>query len=363
MQSQFQNSIGNRLLYETLVGSQAYGLARPDSDEDIKGVFVDPVASLLTLRPVPEQISDDRNDIVYFSLKRFLELALQANPTLIELLYMPEECVRFIHPAFQQVLDQRNAFLTMKAYDSHVKYAQAQIRKAKGRNKWINQPQPKAPPAIERFCWFIPLAHGDRPPYRPVSLTDADVNLKQCRASAVEHAHQIFRLYNYRDQESDGVIRGGKVFCESIPLEDECSRCIGLLIFNEDEYNRARRDHKNYWTWRENRNESRWVAQESGLLDYDAKNMAHMFRLMYSAERILTNGEPIVRFYGEKQQFLMSILEGKHTYEDLMGLAEDLEQRVELAKSQCHLPEEPDNTVAEVLLRTVTADWEAAQCS
>lgn len=363
MQSQFQNSIGNRLLYETLVGSQAYGLARPDSDEDIKGVFVDPVATLLTLRQLPEQISDDRNDIVYFSLRRFLELALQANPTLIELLYMPEECVRFIHPAFQQVLDQRDAFLTLRAYDSHVKYAQAQIRKAKGRNKWINQPQPKEPPAIERFCWFIPIAQGNRPPYRPAPLAEAGIDLKQCRASAVEHAHNTFRLYDYRDQECDGVVRGGKVFCESIPFEDENRRCIGLLIFNEDEFKRAVRDHKNYWTWRENRNESRWVAQESGLLDYDAKNMAHMFRLLYSAERILTQGEPLVRFSGEKQQFLMSILHGQYSYEDLMCQAEKLNQQLDRAKSICQLPEAPDPSVAEALLRNVTADWEAGQPS
>lgn len=296
-----------------------------------------------------------------FSLKRFLELALQANPTLIELLYMPEECVRFIHPAFQLVLDHRNEFLTMRAYDSHVKYAQAQIRKARGRNKWINQPQPKKPPAIEEFCWFIPLNQGNRPPYRPVPLLDAGVNLKQCRASSVEHSYQTYRLYDYRDIERDGVIRGGQVFCESIPLDDEVQRCVGLLIFNEGEFNRARRDHKNYWTWRKNRNESRWVNQESGLLDYDAKNMAHMFRLLYSAKRILTQGEPLVRFTGERQQFLRSILDGKHTYEDLMSQAEELSHEVEQAKNECHLPEKPDSAVAESLLRTVTAEWEAAQ--
>ncbi len=353
--------IQDRLLIETVVGSQAYGLARPGSDLDLKGIFVEPMSELLTLKELPAQISEDRNNRVYYSLRRYLSLVQQANPTVLEVLYTPEDCIRHLHPAFQQVIDQRDQFLTLKAYDSHVRYAEAQIRKAKGRNKWINQPQPQEPPDLLDFCWFISRTSGNSPhelPFRPKPLRDSGLDLGLCKASALEHAPNFYRIYKYGKATDCGVIHGGKIFCQSIPLEDEDQKCIGLLVFNEEEYRRAKRDHYNYWEWRRNRNESRWVDQESGRLDYDAKNMAHMFRLMYSAQNILSHNKPLVRFVGVKQKFLLSVLNGEHEYDDLMQMAKKLKTDIDEAYQCSDLPESSDPSVAEDLLRKVTLQWE-----
>jgi uncharacterized protein len=83
-------------------------------------------------------LSEAWGDTVFYSLWRFVELAAQANPNLIELLFMPEDCIVGIHRAFEAVLDARHLFVTRAAYDSHIGYAQAQLRKARGQNKWIN---------------------------------------------------------------------------------------------------------------------------------------------------------------------------------------------------------------------------------
>lgn len=129
------------LIFETVSGSRAYGTDGPESDEDIRGVYVEPARSLITLRERPEQLSDSKGDTVYYALRRFLELASGANPNIIELLYMPGNCVRLVDPVFQPILDARQSFITRQAYVSHVRYAQAQVRKARGQNKWINNPQ------------------------------------------------------------------------------------------------------------------------------------------------------------------------------------------------------------------------------
>ncbi|TVP78349.1 MAG: hypothetical protein EA353_08575 [Puniceicoccaceae bacterium] len=349
----------SKIIFETVVGSRAYGTHHAQSDEDIKGIYIEPTASLLTLAKPVEQINDDKGDIVYYSLRRFLDLALSANPNIIELLFMPEECVRRIHPTFQPILDHRQLFITKQAYVSHVRYAQSQIKKAKGQNKWVNNPQPEQAPELMDFCWFVPLqsGHGEAP-LRPKSLTDTTIKLAECHASSMEHAPNVFRLYHY-GPEAKGVFRGQSIFCEAIPIEHETTHCVGLLIFNEQAYARAIKDHQNYWIWRKHRNEHRWQTQENGQIDYDAKNMMHMFRLMLSAESILQQGLPIVRFDGEPLAFLKNVLAGAFSHEALLQEAETISARLDSLYEESTLPEQPDTARAEELLKSVTHDWES----
>ncbi|MDQ8183801.1 nucleotidyltransferase domain-containing protein [Pelagicoccus sp. SDUM812005] len=347
-----------KIIFESVVGSHAYGTATPKSDEDIKGIFVQPANSLLSLSAPPQQVADAKSDIVHYSLARFLELALGANPNIIELLFMPAECVRLRTEFFDLLEENRSLFITKQAYQSHVGYALAQIKKARGQNKWVNNPQPERPPQREDFCWIVPRKSERALPLRPIPLRDANLNLEECLASALEHAPFMYRIYHY-GASAKGVFRGGKLVCESIPIEDEDKRCIGLLIANEQAYDHAVRDHRNYWTWRKERNESRWETQESGRIDYDAKNMMHTFRLLMSGESILENGFPIVRFEGEQLEFLMKVRNGFFKYSELIELAESRSAKLEELHNRCSLPDKPDTEKAERLLKEITASWES----
>ena len=55
----------NLLLLEAVSGSRAYGLATPESDTDIKGVFYLPKPMFYGMEYIP-QISIETNDIVYY---------------------------------------------------------------------------------------------------------------------------------------------------------------------------------------------------------------------------------------------------------------------------------------------------------
>jgi len=59
-----------------------------------KSSSVVPALDCLTLEGVPSQLSDDEGDRFYYSLPRFLEVALNANPNTIELLFTPKSCAR-----------------------------------------------------------------------------------------------------------------------------------------------------------------------------------------------------------------------------------------------------------------------------
>jgi len=130
-------SPGSIPLYLVIRGSHAYGTNIPTSDTDYSGVFVQNLDSILGMSYV-EQINDDKNDIVIYELRRFLELLAKNNPTILELLNTPEDCIIYKHPLFDKILDNRDSFLTKICANSFGGYARQQIGKAKGQNKKQN---------------------------------------------------------------------------------------------------------------------------------------------------------------------------------------------------------------------------------
>jgi len=82
------------VLFSCVAGSRAYGTHIDGSDEDIRGTYALPAASYLELDPPSAQLADERQNIIYYSLRRFVELLTAANPNLLELLFMPPDCVR-----------------------------------------------------------------------------------------------------------------------------------------------------------------------------------------------------------------------------------------------------------------------------
>jgi hypothetical protein len=183
----------------------------------------------------------------------------------------------------------------------------------------------------------------DKFPWRPIPLKEVGINLASYHVAAMEQMSNTYRLYQY-GEEAKGVFRGDNemLVCESIPKDDEWAKFKGLLIYNEEAYKKAVKDWEQYWEWMENRNEARWVDQESGKLNYDQKNMMHNVRLLWSAENIALNGEPIVRFEGEKLETLRKIRNGDLTYEEIMELSEELSENMKIAFDNSGLPDRVD---------------------
>jgi uncharacterized protein len=346
------------VIFRGITGSRAYGLARPESDTDICGIYVIPASANLSIRATVQHVADERNNTTYFSIARALEMAAESNPNITELFYLPDDCVLHSTPEMQLLLEHRSLFLSKKAYETYIGYAVAQVRKARGHNKWINNPQPQEPPQKENYCWFIaPAADAGSWPLRPVPLATSSIALSECHCASVEHIANLYRLYHY-GPAAKGVFRNGNLVCEAIPATDEHDHCIGLLIYNKEAYEHAKRDHQHYWGWIENRNATRWQTQERGEIDYDAKNMMHTFRLLFSGAKVLTEGQPLVRVEGEQQAFLKDILAGAYSYDELAARADELIAGLSRLLAESTLPEKPDPERIDALLREITAMWE-----
>ena len=139
--------------------------------------------------------------------------------------------------------------------------------------------------------------------------------------------------------------------CESISKEEEIDNFIGLLIYNKEEYDRGLKDWHSYFDWKNNRNDSRWIDQEKGAVDFDCKNMQHCLRLIMSAENILVNGEPIVRFTGDKLDYLRKIRNREFTYEQIMKEVEEKNLLLENLLKTSTIPEHVDMDKLDALFK------------
>jgi predicted nucleotidyltransferase len=115
------------IIYRCVVGSRAYGLAHEDSDVDRRGIYLPPADQQWSLTGAPEQVSDARSDEVYWELRKFLMLALKANPTALECLYTP--LVDEMTPLTEELRNMRASFLSRQVYQSYGRYVSSQFRK------------------------------------------------------------------------------------------------------------------------------------------------------------------------------------------------------------------------------------------
>src|SRR5258705_3229662 len=138
------------LICEAITGSRAYGLDTEKSDTDIRGVFVLPKDIYYGME-YEEQVNNETNDIVYYELRRFMELLSKNNPNILEMLSTPVSCVL----KRDSVMDllKPEIFLSKQCQQTFANYAYTQIKKAYGLEKKIVNPVDEVRKSVLDFCF------------------------------------------------------------------------------------------------------------------------------------------------------------------------------------------------------------------
>lgn len=381
------------IAYEYRRGSHMYHLNVEGSDEDTGGVFICPQSYLYGLRSnYPEQVSDEKNDTVFYEFGRWIELLLKSNPTALESLFAPKDCIiGEVHPAVQFVLDHKEMFLSKECFKTFYGYAVSQIGKARGLNKKIVNPVEKRLDILDfcytfknqgsqpikeflaengldqKYCGLVNIpnmrdtygVYYDWAAYFKFENVDwYDVSfqsggakypfsdfISEVNAKAISDRIKNKEFFGYSGiVHPDELEKSNEVRLSSIP-KGETPICF--MTYNKDAYTCHCRDYREYKEWEEKRNPVRYEGNLGH--NYDAKNVMHCMRLVRMAKELAQGkGFNVVRDWD--RQYLLDIRNHKFEYEEVMEQLEKEKAEMEEAIATCTLPEHVDYDAVDKLL-------------
>ena len=336
----------NNIIFKALVGSHAYGTNIEGSDKDYKGVYIQSPEDVLE-HGYREQISINKDE-TYYELKRFLELCCTGNPTMLELLYIPEDCIIYKHPVYTWLETDRRKFLSKSCKYSFGGYAYSQIGKAQGLNKkmnWETSEMVRKTPLD--FCYVILPAGSTSLKQWLGSQRDFNAQKQELYGvSKINNARDLYFIYpdikgilNYKGiinlEETSNELRVSEIPVQQLPFSI-------VMSYNKDGYMEHCKKYKEYEDWLKNRNTQRYVDIDEHGQKIDGKNLLHCYRLLETGIEIAKQETINVR--RPNADFLIEIRKGKHNLEKLLEQANIKLEELNTAFDSCTLPDHADRS-------------------
>lgn len=365
------------IAYKYMAGSYSQNLYTEGiSDIDFHGVYFTDFTKLIGLgNDYEEEVSDEKHDETYHEFGKWMNLLSKGNPNALESLFVPEGMVvGDIHPAIQEVLKNRDKFVSKEVVKSLSGYAFNQIKKARGLGKKIVNPVTERKDVLD-FCYTF-KNQGSQPIKE--FLAEHHLDQRYCGVVNIPNMKDTYGVYYdwaaYYKFENDHISwdchwetdfgidypsvtdrierreffkYSGIVYPEDIEKSNEIrlssipkgERPICFMTYNKDAYTCHCREYKEYQEWVEKRNQKRYSkAVEAG---YNQKNMCHCVRLLTMAKEI-SEGKGFNLWRTDDRDFLMGIKNGDYTYEYLIDYAEKLLADVNENLPKSNLPDEVD---------------------
>lgn len=300
-----------RTIFITAAGSHLYGTNIATSDYDYKGVAIATkdyyFGYLKKFEQLERKVQNGHpHDLTITALWKFVNLAADCNPNVVELLYADESKIVHMDRFGEELVNIRDRFITKKARHTFSGYAHGQLKRIKSHRSWLLNP-PKEKPTRQQFG----LSETSKVSKSELGAFDALMN----EGKQVEMTEEILTLF-----------------------------------LREKQYAAAKGNWDKYQKWKQERNEAR--AELEAKFGYDTKHAMHLVRLMRMCKEILSTGKVIVCRPDAEE--LLSIRYGAWEYDRLIEQAEKLDEECGLLYETSMLKYEPDRVWLDEWLVDIT---------
>jgi len=288
-------------------GSVAHGMYVPKNDpdsiddKDIMGVYIGPLEHYLGFgrKEVYEQWEGEW-DCVFYELKKFVGMLLNCNPNVLSLLWLKPNGIIYESSLGERLRQNRDIFVTKQAYHSFSGYAHAQFKKMVSFNQ-------EAQALMEQLEQQL-ISFGIDP-------------------DSSDDGHSLRRL-------------DGQPF-------------VGATTEMMEVVKRFRGERRRYYSGGYMGKKRRELVRRVG---YDAKNAAHLIRLLRMGIEFLSEGTLHVERTDAAE--LLDIKRGEWPLEKVKAEAERLFQLAQEAYVRSALPPEPDRERAEQLCVEMISEYQ-----
>lgn len=396
-------------------GSHAYGTNTPTSDIDIRGIFcADKIQIVTPFFPIREVTVEDQEDSKLFEVRNYLKLYLDANPNILESLWVSDDKIIESTQEYELLRQNRQLLLSSKVAFTYSGYAVAQMKRLVNHQKYqssmwillelvnavkqaidhneidINWVYTRYGTDFLGFCGFTTRGTD----YKIVDVEKHATNdlMKYAVNATVEQFAKFEKpvrsdylsvLHNYTTNNDKKVIdfrydhalvpygsniyavvkwvgeslynNDGSIRTPSVVSSDMFRLPVQCLVkLNENSYNDASSWLDKYWSWYNGRNAVR--AEMERKYGYDAKYAMHLVRLLRTADECLSTGD--INVYRPDAQELLAIRNGAWTYDELIEYTKHMDDKIKELYKTTDLPKVPDvNLAARLLMQVQDSIW------
>lgn len=306
MSDELREALGFELQNNVLVayrGSVAHGMYVPPEQEnaiddiDLIAVVIAPIEYYLGLAAWgsrgTKEFKSGRWDVVYYEIKKFVSLLLQGNPNVLATLWLSPEYFLQLDEAGRRLIENRHLFRGKHVYNAFAGYAHQQLIRMESRE----------PAELRKYLAL-------------------DAELKRRGIHPNHKGERFDTVPGDTGEENDAAAHGNEALLQAWRSYHNKGENLGYM----------------------GEKRKRLVLD----LGYDAKNAAHLIRLLRMAKEFLETGD--MQVFRSDAAELLEIKRGAWPLERVKAHAEDLFAAVKTASDSSPLPEGPNRQGAETLL-------------
>lgn len=299
-------------IYETILGSTAYGLSKEGSDIDKKSIVVLPLKETLTLSKEWETSTFHEPDIEFHSLKKLILLANTQNPTILEMLAVDDCFVTKNTKWSKQIRENFSLFLSQNCYHSFGGYARQQLYKIKaGLNK---------------------LTFEDEKNHLLEKINNLLVSFEE-RYSLVKGEIKLNNIYLGQDDKIEFNLNVNK---SNVNIR----HLTGMV----NELNNLQKSYSKV------NSRNRKTKEKLG------KHAMHLIRLLKMGIEVLREGE--LKVYRLKdREFLLDIRNEKYSWDEIFDIIDELNEQLNEALKHTILPKQTNFEKINVLYQEILFDF------
>lgn len=295
--NQLQDLYEKHCILKVLTGSRLYGTHTENSDYDYRGIALPGEDEIFSL-DVVEHV-DYEGDYTIFALKKFISLAMDNNPNILELLFVPESNIVHINQYGRELLNLRKYFPYQGLLRGYLGYATSQKHKM-----YIKKENIKI--------------------------------LKNILDLLIQKRNQIELLIEVEHENAINENKYIKIADLNFQKNCKIEKAIKMI---------------------ENRLSKVSNRTLNGNEFYDTKFAMNLIRLLYECISLLVTGEMIFPFKNERLKILKDIKNGIWTKEEIIDYANELEEIINYYFTITILPKNRNHGIIYMYVKDTMRKW------